>query len=730
MNSRTFTSARANNISLVHHTEVSQAIEAGRLLQQVLPAVEGVLAELNSLISTLQGLAHVRPELNPLRPDVFAQVLREMIFSTPVAPAIASLWIKYLAPALGRELTQIYGQLVQQLENANVKGARYRLLLLPSSPPAAQTNRAKNAAQGGRVDTTSQSQQGGSVAHPADRLAADEPLQYADLSSHDISGKLFQDFLFHGGSDAERELTPSYYKAVDDAFADISQDADLLPEWHSKPPSAYDELAAVDRPPRRVDARSGLDPKLWGAYSRPGARARVRNELKRKATRVGQVLGLEVVRKLVNQMAQDARLLAPVRQAIIALEPSLLWLAFAEPRFFSVKSHAGRRLLERVAQRSFRYNDEFGAEFCTFFTPVGEAFNELNSLTIVDARPFEQALATLEAAWQAQDHLEQENRNRVLRALRFAEDRQAQADHIAFGLSTRTDLERVPGIVLDFLFGPWALALAHASLIDTRAHVDARGFDSVVPDLLWSIRQDVTLKQPAKLIAMIPGLLGKLHAGLELLGQDPRESDAFFEGLMALHRPVLKLRRLKSRQEAQASGAIPLEPEHAITLTQPLPGAAQPWLARDERDAAGFEDAPPSTRGELLLLNETAGDTAEFVPDSNDQALPSDARVSPPLESPLISRTHEEAEHLLACLRPGQWVDLYSRGRWLRAQLVWASTKATLFMFVSHGGQPHSMTRRSCERLIRQRLLRPVETHGVVAGALDQLGGLAGPTLI
>jgi hypothetical protein len=31
----------------------------------------------------------------------------------------------------------------------------------------------------------------------------------------------------------------------------------------------------------------------------------------------------------------------------------------------------------------------------------------------------------------------------------------------------------------------------------------------------------------------------------------------------------------------------------------------------------------------------------------------------------------------------------------------------------SQGGLAHSMTQRSCERLIRERLLRPVETHGV-----------------
>ena len=430
-------------------------------------------------------------------------------------------------------------------------------------------------------------------------------------------------------------------------------------------------------------------------------------------------------------MAQDARLLVPVRQAIVALEPSLLRLAMVDPRFFSDETHAGRRLMERVAQRSFKYNDEFGPEFLAFFSLVSKAFNELNALTIDDARPFGSALAALEAAWDEQDQLELENRNKVLGALRFAEDRQSQADQIAFDLSNRSDLEKVPGIVLDFLFGPWALAMAHARLADTRKQVDPEGFGSVVPDLLWSVKQEVTLKQPAKLIEMIPSLLGKLHAGLELLGQDPRENEAFFEGLMNLHRPVLKLRRLKSLQDAQESGAQPLGPEEPATSpAQRLARVAEhPWLARDELDAAGFEDTLPSTQGDLVMLEEEekaeedantaqpgppqGGGTAATAPGSEERAQR--AAYMP------TTMTSAEAGQILSGLRSGRWVDLYSRRQWLRAQLVWASTKGTLFMFVSHGGQPHSMTKRSCERLIRERLLRPVETHGVVAQALDQL---------
>src|SRR5690606_2212291 len=79
------------------------------------------------------------------------------------------------------------------------------------------------------------------------------------------------------------------------------------------------------------------------------------------------------------------------------------------------------------------------------------------------------------------------------------------------------------------------------------------------------------------------------------------------------------------------------------------------------------------------------------------------------------------AAAILAGLREGDWVDLFSRREWLRAQLIWASSKGTLFMFVSGGGRPHSMTKRSCERLIANRLLRPVDAQGVVKKALTAM---------
>jgi uncharacterized membrane protein YgcG len=736
--SSAFASLTHASFSLVDDQDVSKAIESSRLLQQVLPAVDSVLSELNKLISTVQGLSNVRPELNPLRPEVFAQTLREMAVASRAEPAVVSLWLKYMADPLGRELKRLYERLVNQLELANVQGASYRVLPTPA-------NVGRGSGRGGNGSSPAGSGSGGGTGGDGSGAGGAGPgggeggfgegggapaPQYADLSNYEIRDELFQDFLFHGGSNAHHGLAPSYYETVEEELVALQSAPDSgsapLAEAYSAPHPGYQEMPAVDRPQRLVDERSQLSPQVWGSYAKPRERAIVRTQLKKEARQVGQVLGLEVVRKLVNQVAQDPRLLVPVREAIVALEPSLLRLAMVDPRFFSDEGHAGRRVMERVAQRSFKYNDEFSPEFLAFFEPVTQAFNELNSLTIEDAQPFGMALAKLEYGWDEQDQLESENRHNVLQALRFAEERQTQADQIAFELSTRSDLDKVPGLVLDFLFGPWALAMAHAKLADTRNQIDPMGFGSVVPDLLWSVKREVTLKRPAKLIEMIPSLLAKLHEGLDLLGQDPRESEPFFEGLMKLHRPVLKLRRLKSQRDAEESGAVPLEPEElpATPEQRRAKAAAHPWLARDELDAAGFEDTLPTAPGDLMPLEEEhehfaapqVAQPAEEELDSSHAELIAEQEASPNA-APALAQG--DAERLLMSLRAGHWVDLYSRRRWLRAQLIWASTKGTLFMFVSHGGQPHSMTKRSCERLLRERLLRPVDNQGVVAQALD-----------
>ena len=744
--------AGADLFSLVDNAQVEEGIESSRLLQQILPAVSQSLAELDALMSSAQGLANVSPEFNPVRPQVYAQTLRALMASAPVNPALQTLWVKFMAEPMGRELRRVYEKLVNLLELAQIRAASYRVL---PTPVAARVSSPAT------VNGTGVPQPGSAGASPvgfgyvSDEPVARVPSQYADLSNYAVKDALFQDFLAGGGSQSGHGLAPSYYATIEEELRALKAAPDSAPaplqaraksragdtdhDYHgtrsdpSRPllPAGEvdaDEEAAFDRPEsasRIIDVLSQLSSQVWGVYGRARERALVRTQLKKDATHVGQVLGMEVVRQLVNQVAQDPRLLVPVREAIVALEPSLLRLAMVDSRFFSEENHPGRRLMERVAQRSFKYNSVGSPGFQAFFSSVTGAFNELNGLQIADARPFSDALGDLQATWDAQDREEKVQLGNMRQTMQLAEERQSQADQIAFDMSMRADLDHVPGVVLDFLFGPWALVMAHARLTDTRRQIDPGGYGSLVSDLLWSVKPQVTLKRPAQLIEMIPGMLAKLQEGLALLGQDPRETEAFFNTMEKLHRPVLRLRRVRSRRDAEESEAAPLEVTMADMpdMSDILPAtpeqrkakaAGQPWLAPHELDDAGFEETLVSGPAEL---GDDSDPQISLLPAGDDAGNDTPESVTDPAS----------AGQVLAGLREGSWVDLHSKRRWLRAQLIWASTRGTLFMFVSHGGQPHSMTKRSCEKLIRQGLLRPVLTHGVVAQALGQLVREAAP---
>jgi hypothetical protein len=694
-------------LSLVDDADILEAIESSRLIHHVMPLVERPVSELDALVSSAMGLDTVRPDLNPIRPEVFAQSLRALIGRTQVKAATGTLWMKYMAEPLGQELHDLYGRLVTQLRDANVQAAEYRLVR-----PSGASGRAASASAGGG-DIAADDDSG--IAAPSWRT------EYGSLSPRQISHALLQDFLVNGGGEqASQALPASYYAEVERELDSLANRSDVDQEVSRQLPAGYRDLPAVDRPQRAVGVQSALNEQVWGDNARPRERSLVRSRLRKDATRVAQVLGLELVRKVVEQIARDPRLLAPVREAIVALEPSLLRLAMVDPRFFSEEHHPGRRLMERVAQRSFKYNDEFSSEFAGFFEIVTSAFKELNQATIEDTRPFEDALHGLEATWSGQDRQDEEHRSHAVDAMRFAELRQAEADRIAWELSSRPDLDAVPSVVQDFLFGPWALVIAHARLTDKDKQIDPHGYRSVISDLLWSVKREVTLRQPAQLFERVPRLVATLRAGLASLGQEREENEAFFRALMKLHHPVLKLRRAKSRRDARESGLAPL----AAVDTAIAPGAAapvktvegQPWMSPQELDAAGFEDTLPTEMTDLLD-EPTESSSAPL------SAQPEPGELAPPAVGPAESSggTGVDGESMLAKLREGDWVDLYSKRRWLRAQLIWASTRGTLFMFVSDGGRPHSMTKRVCERLIRDRYLRPVRMHGVVAQALGTL---------
>ncbi|RYG06727.1 MAG: DUF1631 family protein, partial [Burkholderiales bacterium] len=155
-------------LSLVDDAEVSQGIESARLSQLLLTAVEQPLNELDGLVSSALGHQAVRPEQNPLRPEVFAKTLRAMMAETASQPELPALWTRHMSQVLGQELAQLYRNLTATLKQADVQAVTYRVLPIQQSPAGVQrvpgTDLPQAAAPAGGGDRT-QGHGGGGHAH-------------------------------------------------------------------------------------------------------------------------------------------------------------------------------------------------------------------------------------------------------------------------------------------------------------------------------------------------------------------------------------------------------------------------------------------------------------------------------------------------------------------------------------------------------------------------------------
>jgi hypothetical protein len=211
---------------------------------------------------------------------------------------------------------------------------------------------------------------------------------------------------------------------------------------------------------------------------------------------------------------------------------------------------------------------------------------------------------------------------------------------------------------------------------------------------------------------VIPRVLPKLRAGLDLLGHPPLETENFFHALERLHRPVLKLRAKQRQASLHELANTPLDDDLQPAPAQKPQAHEELWMRDGELRACGFEDTLPSDFALLEAEPQLASTAAE---------RPSPKPVIPVKTVAGVPIVPAQADALIDGLQEGSWVDLYSKNRWQRARMTWASGKRTLFMFVSQGGRPHSMTKRSLQRLVMNRLLRPLDSHEVVQHALDTL---------
>ncbi len=481
---------------------------------------------------------------------------------------------------------------------------------------------------------------------------------------------------------------------------------------HTVPASmvALEDLRMVEPMIKRLSERALKD-----------AKAAAKGSGKNMNRELGQQLGEEVVRLMMENLGKDQRLLPPVRAQVKELEPLLLRLAQADPRFFSERKHPARQFLDRITHQSLGYKTENDERFQRFLKMVSSSVLELLGS---DGHPesFARALTMLDAQWSRVDLALRAKQEDAARALMHAEQRNMLAQRLAADFQERLRDKKVPDFVAAFLCGPWAQVVAESQLRNADGTTDGQGYLDLVDDLIWSVQGKLARRNRDRLVQLVPNLLVKLRHGLLLIEYPPERIPRFLDQLIALHEKAFEPPKVKAPAPSKAADRPAQPPEDdgdpmdgmEVTELDGFPDELPEEFSQEssEESTGGYGVIEASDADQIWMAGHEA-DEAGYLPEGD--VMPDAAPVGAP-----VSGAWNAADLAIGC-----WVELQLKGEWVRAQLTWASPHGTLFMFISGKGLAHSMSRRTMEQLRTRGLMRIVSERHMVDNALDAVAQTA-----
>ena len=618
-----------DQVGQMDDAQLRQSLETARVQHAVQQVADTALTELNRLICTMLGLADVRLERNPLRPSVYVEAVTAALSHLPVPSTARLAWIGMMSRALGQELDIYYRSLCEDLRErgVGVSGGARVVSTARAAPQAAQEP----------VVVTLEKLR---------RLLADAPRR-----AEPAAAMQFESEPAAPSNDSEfgsSQIEPTAFRATVPAAFDALRD-----------------MHQVDAVVRRLQDRH--EPLATPVHSH-----QVLEQLRVSAQGLEQALGLEVVAMMVDNIAHDPRLLGPVQDLVLALEPALLQLAMVDPRFFSHRQHPARRLLHEITHRSIAFESVDSRGFSGFMEPLREALAPLARDTIETAEPFDRALERLSALLDDPSGRAQRQLSRAVAALHQAEQRNTLAATIVAEVQDRADTQQVPDLVRDFLCGPWAQVVAHARINDSSGAMDPGDYAQTIEDLLWTMQPGQLRHHREGVRELVPLLQARLRSGLGSIDMAEAQVARLF---------VLLDELLAATQDMAGAGGKPTAMDATEALAKYAPMRDSLWLAPTEAQLSGFIDLSSVVQ-------------------------------------PLAPAGGADALEL------GVWVALLADGGWTRTRLTWASPNGTLMLFVDALGFMQSLSRRSCEQLFSAGHLRIISSDPV-EDALDAVARAA-----
>ncbi len=342
-----------------------------------------------------------------------------------------------------------------------------------------------------------------------------------------------------------------------------------------------------------------------------------------KGSSVGASMGqmdamtLDIVARLFDQLFDDPKIPLGAKGLIGRLQIPILKVAIADKDLFSNKTHPARLLLDTLGEIAIRLPADFNTD-STLYGHLETILQELitgfkDEVDIFDIVR-EQLIALMASEDQRTEAASREAAERIIQ-----EEAMSVAKGVAQAeISTRVQANPLPGSVLEFLIEQWLklMLIVHVKVGPTSGAW--KNALEAMDQLIWSVQPKDTPEERRKLATVVPALLKRIGAGLEVAGIEHDVRELFFDELMKTHTRIMST-PMKGKGEApqpQAAKAalsapVSLDFKSNITVRNPY-GAGEVQVAALDTgaDATGFGRgaSPDSLKvGDWVEFKEAAG---------------------------------------------------------------------------------------------------------------------------
>jgi hypothetical protein len=373
----------------------------------------------------------------------------------------------------------------------------------------------------------------------------------------------------------------------------------------------------------RLNERQGLYSSSRDLFD-PSAGNEISGDLLRslKAGELGTLLrgpetaSIDVLARVFEAVFDDARLPDAAKAAIGRLQIPLLKAALLDASFFGNREHPARMLLDCMARAAVGLPSDAGGDHpvCARLRQVAvQVQNEFER----DVEVFNTHAAELET-FTAQRNHDIQLASEAYGALGLAQERRDIATRCAHQVVAASLSAAMPPPIADFLMQDWVRVLRKVHLQHGEDSTEWGNALDVIKELAWSLLPKQGQEERRRLVALVPGLLERINAGLDRIGVPAAARTPLLDACFDLQTAAL---RGKPAQPASASVAGSAVDFTALALRPPVTRAGAvlsaiqlaPHLLKALRPVAGGD-----TAGGELAARLNTGDWVEFVlPDAS-----------------------------------------------------------------------------------------------------------------